>query len=99
MPGERSEGKFRMEFIHAREYLKAGDIVVIECDRQCNVCVMTDSELAKYQAARSFDHLGGCYTQFPVHIIIPDPGYWNVTLDQGGGSVDIRHSISYVKQP
>ncbi len=88
-----------MEFIHAREYLKAGDIVVVECEPQCNVYVMTDSEFAKYQAAGSFRHLGGFFTQFPVHIIIPEPDYWNVTLDLGDGPADIRHSISYVKQP
>ena len=88
-----------MEFIHAREYLKAGDIVVVECERQCNVCIMTDSEFENYRAARSFRHLGGFFTEFPVHVIIPDPAYWNVTLDLAGGPVDIRHSISYVKQP
>ena len=32
-------------FIHSREYLHDGDVVVVSCDHQCNVRVMSDGFL------------------------------------------------------
>ena len=87
-----------MNFIHAREYLQEGDIVVVTSDYQCNVAIMTDSEFRNYQSGRKFSHWGGPYTDFPARIVVPHTDNWNVTLDLGGGSANIRYSISYVKQ-
>jgi hypothetical protein len=87
-----------MDFIHAREYLQQGDIVVVNSSHQCNVVLTTDSEFANYRSGRSFHHYGGHYKMFPARIAVPHSDNWNITLDLGGGSANIRYSISYVKQ-
>jgi hypothetical protein len=88
-----------MNFIHAREYLHEGDIVVVNSSHQCNVVLTTDSEFANYRSGRSFRHNGGHYRMFPARIAVPHTDNWNITLDLGGGSANIRYSISYIKQP
>jgi hypothetical protein len=93
-----SESRTRyMTFIHSREYLEAGDIVIVNSDHQCNVCVMTDSDFNNYRSGRSFHHYGGFYKRFPVRIAVPSSGYWNVTLDLAGRSANIRYNISFLK--
>lgn len=88
-----------MSFIHAREYLEGGDSVVVNCNYRCNICVMTDSEFANYQAGRPFRHFGGHYDRFPAQIPVPHADHWNTTLDLGGGSAsNVRYSITYIKQ-
>lgn len=86
-----------MQFLHKREYLDAGDIVVVDCSHQCNVCVMDDTNFQYYRSGGQFRHLGGHYKRFPVRIAVPSSGYWNVTLDLGGGVATIRHSIGFIK--
>ena len=91
-------GEEAMNFMHGREHLQAGDSVIVDCDTQCNVCVMTDTEFANYRSGRNFRHLGGRYERFPIRITVPTSGYWNTTLDLGGASANIRYSITYTKQ-
>lgn len=86
-----------MNFIHSREYLDAGDVVIVDSDTQCNVLVMTDSDFSNYRSGRAFHHYGGFYKMFPARIAVPSSGNWNVTLDLGGGSANIRYNISYLK--
>ena len=87
-----------MSFIHAREYLEAGDVVVVDCDHQCNVCVMDDTNFNHYQSGQRFSFYGGFYRRLPARIGVPHAGYWNVTLDLGGGRANIRYSINYLKR-
>jgi hypothetical protein len=86
-----------MNFLHAREYLSAGDIAVVGCDTQCNVMLMDDSNFANYKNGRQFKYHGGHFKMFPARIAAPSTGNWNVVLDLGGGSASIRHSISFIK--
>src|ERR1700719_4119898 len=37
------------DFIHAREYLHQGDVVIVDCDHQCNVRLMDDSDFSSYR--------------------------------------------------
>ena len=92
------EGAQIMDFIHSREHLQQGDFVVVDSSHQCNIVLTTDSEFANYKSGRSFRHYGGHYKMFPARIPVPHTDNWNVTLDLGGGSANIRYSISYVKQ-
>ena len=86
-----------MNFLHTREYLTAGDIVVVNCDHQCNVRVLDDPNFGSFRSGRQHRYHGGFYRQLPARIAVPHSGWWNVTLDLGGGSANIRHSISYIK--
>lgn len=87
-----------MNFIHAREYLQEGDVVVVDSSHQCNVCITTDIEFQNYKSGRSFRHYGGFFKRFPARIVVPHADHWNVTLDLAGGSANIRYSINYLKR-
>ena len=85
-------------FIHAREYLHDGDTVVVHCSHQCNVLVMDDSNFSSYRSGGGHHHYGGFYKRLPAYTSVPSSGYWNVTIDLGGGNANIRYSINYVKR-
>lgn len=86
-----------MNHLHKREFLEEGDIVIVNCDYKCNVMITTDSEYRNYQAGRPFRYHGGAYDRFPVRILVPSTDHWNVTLDLGGGSATVRHSITFIR--
>lgn len=84
-------------FIHSREYLSQGDIVVVNCSHQCNVMLTDDSNFSNYRSGHGFNYHGGFYKQLPAQIVVPHTGYWNITIDLGGGSANIKYSINIVK--
>ncbi|HAT3656900.1 TPA: DUF1883 domain-containing protein [Citrobacter freundii] len=87
-----------MDFLHKRMHLNAGDTVVVQCSHQCNVLLMTDSNFNSYKRGAGFQHHGGggFFTHLPARLVVPSSGTWNVTIDLGGGSANIRHSISII---
>lgn len=85
------------DFIHAREFLHAGDIVLVNCTHQCNVLLMDDSNFNSYRRGSSFEYFGGLFKRFPARIAVPRNGNWNVALDIGGGRATIRYSIGYIR--
>lgn len=87
-----------MNFIHAREYLHGGDIVIVQCSHQCNVRVMDDSNFHSFRSGGQHRYYGGFYRQLPARIAVPQSGDWNVTIDLGSGQADIRYSINYLKR-
>ena len=86
-----------MQFLHQREYLNEGDIVVVNCSNRCNIRLMSDSDFYSYRRGRSHRYHGGHYGRLPARIVVPGDGYWNITLDLGGGSASIQHSIGILK--
>lgn len=86
-----------MQFIHAREHLSNGDVVVVQSSHQCNVRVMEDANFERFQNGSSHEYLGGFYKRFPARIRVPSTGYWNVTLDLAGGTANVKYSIRYLK--
>ena len=86
-----------MSFLHKREYLNEGDVVVVNCSHQCNVMLTTDDNFRRYRSGQAFQYYGGFYKHLPARIGVPETGYWNITLDLGGGSATIRHSITVIK--
>lgn len=87
-----------MNFIHAREYLNQGDVVVVNCDHQCNILLTDDLNFSSYRNGRRFNHYGGFYRMLPARIVVPHSGYWNTTIDLGGGRANIRYNIQYMKR-
>ncbi|QBY43510.1 DUF1883 domain-containing protein [Arsenophonus nasoniae] len=87
-----------MNFLHKRMQLNTGDTVVINCTHQCNILMTTDSEFNNYRNGRTFHHHGGggFFKRLPAQLTVPHNGYWNITLDLGGGSATLRHSISVI---
>ena len=85
------------DFIHAREYLEDGDVVIVDCDHQCNVMVMDDSNFSSYRSGRQFTYHGGHYKMLPARIAVPHSGNWNTVIDLGGGRANIRYNIRYLR--
>lgn len=85
-----------MKHIHAREYLSGRSTVRVDCDHQCNVLLMDDRNYTSYRSGRRFEHYGGSYTHFPALIGVPRSNHWNVVIDLGGRSANIRYDISYL---
>jgi hypothetical protein len=87
-----------MNFIHAREWLDEGDLVVVECSHQCNVRLTDDSNFASFRRGGAHRYHGGFYRRLPARIAVPSSGFWNVTIDVGGGRASIRYNIRYLKR-
>jgi hypothetical protein len=83
-------------FIHERQSLTEGDIVVVACDNQCNVRLMDDANFAYFKQGQRHRYYGGFYRLLPARIIVPVSGYWNVVIDPGPGLANIRHQINYI---
>jgi hypothetical protein len=84
------------DHLHKRLQLDDGDVVEIDCDTQCNVLLMDDSDYSNYKARRSYRYHGGFFTHFPAHVRPSHSGAWNVVLDLGGGRATVRHSITVI---
>ncbi|WP_145181809.1 DUF1883 domain-containing protein [Pseudomonas sp. URMO17WK12:I11] len=83
-----------MHFLHKREHLNEGDVVEVDCSHQCNVRLTTDTQFSNFKNGRQHQYYGGFYKQLPARVAAPHSGYWNITIDLGGGSAQIRHSIT-----
>ena len=86
-----------MSFLHSREYLNVGDIVEVDCSHQCNVMLLDDSNFRHYQNNDNFSYYGGFCEKFPARIGVPSSGNWNIVIDLGGGTANIRYSINIIR--
>ena len=87
-----------MNFVHDREYLNQGDVVIVHCSHQSNVRLTDDNNFGRLRSGQEFSGYGGGFKRFPARIVVPSTGYWNTTIDLGGGSAVIQHKISYIKR-
>jgi hypothetical protein len=85
-----------VDFLHKRLHLNHGQSVVVTLDHQANVILLDDDNFGRYKSGQEFRHFGGHAKQSPITIPAPSAGYWNVVIDLGGGSGQIRHSIAVV---
>jgi len=88
-----------MDFIHAREFLNGNQCIRVECDTQCNVLLMDDTNFASYKAGHSYRYSGGFFKEFPAIVVPPCSGNWNVVIDLGGGSANIKYNITVLTIP
>ncbi|MBU8541773.1 DUF1883 domain-containing protein [Falsiroseomonas tokyonensis] len=68
-----------MQFLHHREYMEVGAVVVVDCDHKCNVQVMGDADFAALRSGRRYSYHGGFYRRLPARVAMPHSGWWNVT--------------------
>jgi hypothetical protein len=83
-----------MQFIHSREYLNEGAVVIVDCSYQCNVMLTDDNNFQHYRRGGQFEYYGGFFQRLPARIAVPRTGYWNITLDVGGGRANLKYSIN-----
>lgn len=87
-----------MSYLHDREYLKSGDVVIVQSSHQVNVLVMDDMNYSKYRRGQAFRYCGGFYSRFPAHVTVPENDEWNVVVAlPPGRSATFRAGISYLK--
>jgi hypothetical protein len=84
-------------FIHAREHLAAGTTVQVNCDHQCNVLVMDDTNFAAYRRRGRYTYRGGFAKSPPAFVTVPHSGYWNTVVDLAGAAAHVRYDISYIR--
>jgi hypothetical protein len=82
-----------MGFLQSKEYLNAGDVVIVNSSHQCNIMLLDDSNFRIYQAGGRFTCYGGFYKMLPARIAVPSTGHWNIVLDLGGRNATIKYSI------
>lgn len=85
-----------MDFLHSHKHLKKGDLVVVDCDHQCNVRLMDDTNFSRFRRGEEHEFYGGFYTHLPARLVVPSSGHWNVTLDLGNRQAKIKHAIRFV---
>lgn len=87
-----------MEFIH-KEFcdVNAGSRVRVDLDTAANVCLMDDYNFRKFRSGQEHRYIGGLARRTPVLLTVPQYGNWHVTIDLGGASGTVRHSISILR--
>lgn len=88
-----------MQFIHSREFLNGNQCVRVDCDTQCNVMLTDDTNFSSYKSGRTYRYTGGFFTEFPAVLVPPYAGHWNISIDLGGKSANIRYSITVITIP
>jgi Domain of unknown function (DUF1883) len=82
-------------FIHEREKLNRGDVVVVDCDHQCNIRLTDDPNFDVLNTGQPHRYYGGFYRILPARIVVPKSGYWNVVVDLGGTRDNANYKIHY----
>ena len=86
-----------MDFVHYDlGYLVEGTTVVVSLDVAANVCVLDFANFMYYKMGTSFTYLGGYITRSPYYAVIPQTGFWHVTIDLGGYEGRIGSSVEII---
>ena len=83
-----------MKFIHQREQLNEGDLLVIQSSQPCNIRLMNDANFRSFKNGARHNYIGGAFECFPARIPVPSTGFWNITLD-----TVTRRAISVTRKP
>jgi hypothetical protein len=59
---------------------------------------MDDNNFERFRDGDEHTCYGGHYTHFPARIAVPSSGNWNIVLDLGGGSANIRYGFNVLKR-
>lgn len=70
-----------------------GEVVEVQLSVAANVRLMDSSNYSNYKNGRRHHYYGGYVKQSPYRIAIPSSGHWYVTIDLGGYSGTVKHSV------
>lgn len=88
---------YELDFVHYDlGYLEEGTTVVVFLDTAANVCVLDLTNFRYYRMGTSFTYLGGYITRSTYYAVIPQTGFWNVTIDLGGYEGRIGSSVKVI---
>ena len=83
-----------MQFRHTDlGYKQRGEIVEITLTSGANVRLMDSSNFSNYKNGRQHKYYGGLAKQSPIHLTIPNTGYWHVAVDMQGLRGSTRASV------
>jgi hypothetical protein len=82
-------------FTFESKQLNQGDLVVVECDHQCNVRLLDEYNLEQFRNGRQHRYYGGFYHMFPVRLVVPKTGHWNIVIDLGGQRDTAKYRVDY----
>ena len=86
-----------MQHANVRECLQSEQMFHIECDRECNVRLMDDSNFESYAAGHTFRYFGGlCREGFPTTLKPPSSGCWNVVVTPVKAGETVTHNVRVV---
>ncbi len=84
-----------MDFLHKEFHgVNAGARVRVDIDSAATVRLMDDYNFRRFQSGDRHEYFGGQARRTPVLLTVPRSGNWHVTIDLGGASGRIRHSIT-----
>lgn len=84
-----------MNFLHRDlGHLPQGSAVEVVLDKQANVLLLDDPNFRAYQRDERWSGFGGWCVRSPLRIAVPHAGRWNVAIDLGGGSGQVRASVN-----
>jgi len=81
-----------MNHLHQRVWAQAGSILQLSIDRQANVFIADDVNYSNYRGGRRFRYYGGLQRTRLVRLGVPHTGHWNVVVDIGGATRNVRVS-------
>lgn len=87
-----------MNFLHYDFQLGSHDIVEVTLDKQANVRLLDDINLAKYKRGERHRYYGGLAKDSPVRLSPPHAGHWHVVVDLGGHAGTVRASVTTIKR-
>ena len=70
-----------------------GEVVEVQLSAAANVRLMDSANYSSYKNGRRHHYYGGYVKRSPYRIVIPRSGHWFVTIDLGGYSGTVRHSV------
>lgn len=70
-----------------------GEIVEVQLSAAANVRLMDSSNYSNYKNGKRHRYYGGYVKRSPYRIAIPSSGHWYLTIDLGGYSGTVKHSM------
>ena len=72
---------------------RKGEIVEVQLSAAANVRLLDSSNYSNYKNGKRHHYYGGYVKRSPYRISIPSSGHWYLTIDLGGYSGTVKHSM------
>lgn len=74
-------------------FLNKGQVVEVRLSTAANVRLLDSSNYQNYKNGRRHKYYGEYVTKSPYRITVPSSKHWYITIDLGGYSGTVRHSV------
>ncbi|MFW5648431.1 MAG: DUF1883 domain-containing protein [Candidatus Alkaliphilus sp. MAG34] len=77
-------------------FLNTNNSIKIVLDKQANVILLDDLNYQHYKNGRSCNCYGVLVKQSPFIMAIPNYAHWNLVINLGGASGQLKHSVEII---